>query len=267
MEDKYAIVTESLVPVRKLAAHTSEMSNQLLFGETVKLLTARGFFVQVMSLHDNYIGWVAQSMITAVPGTFWQENKFRLVNSTSAQAAVISNNRTTELWLPKGAVFPSNPTESTAPGQLVFSINERQFSILTNQTADIQPLTPEAVVKTALSYENTPYLWGGRSSFGIDCSGLVQQVFRFHGLVLPRDAWQQATRGELIVFSDCRAGDVAFFHEKGRIIHTGIILDKNTIIHASNHVKISLLTESGILDAVTNNLTHRLQCVKRFIVI
>jgi gamma-D-glutamyl-L-lysine dipeptidyl-peptidase len=116
----------------------------------------------------------------------------------------------------------------------------------------------------ALTYLNTPYLWGGKSPFGIDCSGFTQQVFRFKGINIPRDAYQQEELGILIEFDDVQEGDVAFFsNDKGKITHVGIILNDKQIIHASSWVRIDQLKYDGIYTSDTSEKTHQLASIKR----
>ena len=123
-----------------------------------------------------------------------------------------------------------------------------------------------SVTDAAMFFMNAPYLWGGRSVFGIDCSGFTQMVFRQFGIRLKRDAWQQAEQGELLGFiQEARAGDLAFFdNEEGRITHVGIMLNNNRIIHASGKVRIDTIDTQGIFNKDLNKYTHKLRIVKRF---
>jgi cell wall-associated NlpC family hydrolase len=123
-----------------------------------------------------------------------------------------------------------------------------------------------SVADAAMFFMNAPYLWGGRSIFGIDCSGFTQMVFRQFGIRIKRDAWQQAEQGELVGFiQEARVGDLAFFdNEEGRITHVGIMLDNNRIIHASGKVRIDAIDPQGIFNKELNKYTHKLRIVKRF---
>jgi cell wall-associated NlpC family hydrolase len=116
-----------------------------------------------------------------------------------------------------------------------------------------------------LLYENVPYLWGGKSSFGIDCSGFVQQVFKLFGKHLLRDTYQQATQGESIGFlQEVQCGDLAFFdNAEGRIVHVGILLNSETIIHASGNVRVDTMDSYGIINRNTGMRTHQLRVIKR----
>jgi len=112
---------------------------------------------------------------------------------------------------------------------------------------------------------NAPYLWGGKSFFGIDCSGFTQQVFRFLDKRLPRDAYQQAEEGMTVEFDETEVGDLAFFaNASGKITHVGIILENMQIIHAHGAVRLDELTKEGIFSADKGGITHYLTVIKRY---
>ena len=125
--------------------------------------------------------------------------------------------------------------------------------------------TDEMVKMAALLYENVPYLWGGKSSFGIDCSGYVQQVCKLFGKPLPRDAYQQAAHGEVVHFlQEAQCGDLAFFdNEEGNIVHVGILFSAGEIIHASGKVRVDDIDSFGIVNRATGQRTHKLRVIKR----
>ena len=112
----------------------------------------------------------------------------------------------------------------------------------------------EFLKSIALKYLNTPYLWGGKTPFGIDCSGFAQMIYKITGYRLKRDAADQVNQGRLVEkLEDYAPGDLAFFeNEKGDITHVGILLDDNRIIHASGHVKIEKINELGIFNDSNN---------------
>jgi cell wall-associated NlpC family hydrolase len=124
-----------------------------------------------------------------------------------------------------------------------------------------------SLIETAFMYVNAPYLWGGKTPFGIDCSGFTQMVYKLNGYALLRDASQQATQGVPLSFiEESEAGDLAFFdNEEGKIIHVGIIMDDNYIIHASGKVRVDRLDHLGIYNAELNKHTHKLRVIKKII--
>ncbi|MFM7637580.1 MAG: C40 family peptidase, partial [Crocinitomicaceae bacterium] len=164
----------------------------------------------------------------------------------------------TEIFTPWGqqSLYPASFI-----GEQNFSIGPFSF-VLTKELAHEKTNAFELAEK----YLNTPYLWGGKATNGIDCSGLVQSVFRMKGLNLPRDAYQQEEIGIEVDFNDLRNDDVAFFSNKnGKIIHVGILNENSAIIHASGRVRLDTLTKEGIWNEDYGKLTHSLKNIKRFI--
>ena len=134
-----------------------------------------------------------------------------------------------------------------------------------NLVDTIQPKS--SLIQTAFTYVNSPYLWGGKTPFGIDCSGFTQMVYKLNGYKLLRDASQQATQGEALSFiEESEPGDLAFFdNNEGKIVHVGIIMEDNYIIHAHGKVRIDRLDHSGIYNVEKRMHTHKLRVIKKII--
>ena len=144
-------------------------------------------------------------------------------------------------------------------------INTEGFQFEGLKTSGIKPKSD--LITTAYQYLNAPYLWGGKTPFGIDCSGFTQMVYKLNGYHLLRDASQQAGQGDALSFiEESEPGDLAFFdNDEGKIIHVGIMMENNYIIHASGKVRIDRLDHLGIYNAEQNRHTHRLRVIKKII--
>ena len=249
----------SLIPVRSEPSERSEMVTQMLFGESYEILEDQEKWLLVRSLSDNYEGWIDQKMsYVTEPGTTTTETQLPvyLASDLVNPAVCLENNLPVNIV--RGSILPAYEDG-------FFYLGGSKYSFEGN--AGRKPAFPDLTrfERIALSYINTPYLWGGRSPFGIDCSGFVQMVFRFCGIDLPRDAHQQAMLGETIDFVyEAKPGDLAFFdNATGNITHVGIILGEGQIIHASGSVRIDTLDHNGIFNRLTGRYTHNLRIIKR----
>ncbi len=160
----------------------------------------------------------------------------------------------------KGSSLPHYENQS-------FKINDELFEFNAAVTGGTNQSSIAQLPAFAMSFLNMPYLWGGRSPAGIDCSGFTNIVYKLAGIRLRRDAWQQSEQGILINFIDeARPGDLAFFqNEEGKIIHVGIILQQQKIIHASGRVRIDTIDHYGIYDEELKKYTHQLRLIRRMI--
>ena len=233
----------SWIPLRASASSTSEMVSSLLFGETCSLIQNHGDWLEVTTNSDHYLGFIPESYL----------HPFSSVHETYTvcipyQTAAISSDNNIKINLSPGSLLPPSG---------VINVNETAFTIPQENKE------PNAE-KMLLQFLNAPYLWGGRSIFGLDCSGLTQVHARLLGISLPRDAYQQAELGETISYENQQYGDLAFFaNHLGKITHVGVITNQNQIIHASGMVRQDLLTSEGIVNTNTQKLTHTLAHIKR----
>jgi len=253
----YAIVAVPAAPVRRKPGHPKEMVNQLLFGEAVKVLKTKGkIWMKIQSLHDGYIGWVTNTMLQPIEEDI--ANTLHSIIVSEILAPVLLDDK--EMNIPVGSSLPFYEQ-----GKGMLGESEYKFSGASIKRTDQIP-SAELVTNLAIPWLNVPYLWGGRTPLGVDCSGFVQVIYKLMGIDLPRDARQQAKLGVSIKnFEEIRPGDLAFFEKKERIVHVGIILSNTQIIHASGKVRIDQLTKKGIVKSEKGKDTMRLKSVKRII--
>ncbi|MCD8418094.1 C40 family peptidase [Tenacibaculum finnmarkense genomovar finnmarkense] len=271
----FGICNLSSIPMRFEASDASEMVNQVLFGEAFKILEKKDNWTKIELAFDQYQGFIdtkqyqeiSQEMYNNLAseepknysGSFVNlvnfkdfDDNFKDKNSQNKQ----------QINIPLGARIPF-----LKDGE--FNINQKKYSY-SGEIYDKK----QAVAKTALLFLNIPYLWGGKSVFGIDCSGFTQMVYKLAGYNLLRDAKDQVTQGETLNFiEESQAGDLAFFdtsfnisadQKPAKITHVGIILENNTIIHAHGKVRIDTLDHRGIYNVDSKKYTHQLRIIKRF---
>ncbi|BAV05225.1 Cell wall-associated hydrolase, NlpC family [Filimonas lacunae] len=238
-------------PLRAEASHRSEMVSQLLFGEFARVVETTKDFVKLVTLYDNYEGWCQASQLTGVTEA---ATLLPVAGYSSREYAAVINNTA----VPFSIATPVYATET------VYQWDHYTITYVPG-FLPVQAFSEQAVKQLALPYLNVPYLWGGRSSFGIDCSGFTQQVMKMMGVRLLRDASQQATQGEVVDFlQEAQCGNLAYFdNEEGRITHVGIMLNNAEIIHASGRVRIDKIDNQGIVNSDTGVRTHKLRVIKR----
>jgi cell wall-associated NlpC family hydrolase len=259
MEQLFGICRVSVAPMRSEPSDKAENASQLLFGDFVEILENQERWWYIKSAFDNYEGWIDFRQLVVVSEEEYAKGK-QIKHLAPPQALnILIDPVGNKLYL-----SPASNLPAIADG----------FSFLGNQKYEVlfQPHTPnftgvDALISTALFFINTPYLWGGRTFFGIDCSGFVQNVFKLNGIELKRDAWQQAEQGITVDFlQEVHPGDVAFFdNDEGKITHVGIMLNTAEIVHASAKVRIDPIDTQGIFNSELGKYTHKLRIIKRFI--
>jgi gamma-D-glutamyl-L-lysine dipeptidyl-peptidase len=259
-------VFESLVAVRKTALHSSEMVSQLMFGDMVMIQEHAYGWYKVKGLEDGYTGWVPSTMVEPVSEAFMHPRQpFKLVKDLVAPLRVKRRETESVVYLTKGARFPLMTFAGTQDDTCtrLLRLGELEFRIAEEHLTDPLGKSVASIVETAKGYLNVPYLWGGKSPFGADCSGYLQTVFKLHGIRLLRDSHQQATQGTAVTYADREAGDLAFFKgASGNIMHVGLLMNRDTIIHASGRVRIDKFTPEGIYSIDLRTLSHRLHSLR-----
>jgi hypothetical protein len=235
------------------------MVSQLLFGETYEIIHAKEGWLQIRCSLDGYEGWIDAAQHTAL-----SEKEYSNINLQTAGIAIdlfysaASSDRSIALV-----------TGSSLPyfDGINFKIGREKYIYNGQAVMPDQIRTVAMLEKVALRYLHAPYLWGGRSPLGVDCSGLVQILYKCLGIALPRDAYQQAEVGKAVNFiEEATLGDLAFFHnETGKITHVGLVLKDKKIIHSSAMVRIDTLDHFGIYNADTQKYSHQLKIIRRIL--
>ena len=252
---KYGIGHLSVSPCRAEASDSSEQVTQLLFGETLKVYEKKKSWFRVKTVHDNYECWMDENQFK-----FITQREFEALIETRPQVVsdlveVLSKEDGSELMtVILGANLPNIENNLVDVKEAVWKFEGNKIDANT-----VHP--KEKLAEHAFMLLNAPYQWGGRSPFGIDCSGFVQLIYKLNGVFLPRDASQQASMGQALSFiEEAEEGDLAFFdNDEGKITHVGIILSNNRIIHASGKVRIDKLDHQGIFNQEKRNYSHRLR--------
>lgn len=211
-----------MIPLRAEPSDKSEMVNQMIYGESCDILEVQGLWVKIITHRDNYTAWASANQLTT---------------------------KTPEL---------AGPNVIRKP----FQIHDfRLFPMGCKVSFETEKIIGD-VSDLAKTFLDVPYLWGGRTFVGIDCSGFMQGIHAAFEVELPRDAYQQAEIGTTVHYHDYQALDLAFFKNKeGKITHVGLLLEDGEIIHASGQVRIDEFRPTGIFKH--GKLTHELALIKR----
>ena len=250
---QYGISNLSIVPIRNEATDQSEMVNQILFGEHFKVLNIKKKWSKIRLAHDRYEGWICNKQWLKISEEDYKQLDKDISTMTTDVLDIITKDHHQPIVI--GSILPFYKS-----GHARINNEMYQFDGLTTPGF----VNKEKLIENAFIYLNAPYLWGGRSPLGIDCSGLTQMIYRLQGIDLPRDAYQQAKVGTTLSFVDeSEPGDLAFFdNQEGEVTHVGMILEDNYIIHASGKVRIDRIDQQGIFNTEIGNHTHKLRLIK-----
>ncbi len=242
-----------LIPIRFEPNHRSEQLSQQLFGETAIVIEKKGDWLKIKTDFDGYTGWVEEKSMQFFP-------KDRTIPDTQCVLTPLCILRTgnATVYIPAGSEIP--PLNSNNK----FVLGNREYSLQNELLASKVP-DRKSLIITSIQFLNSPYLWGGRTVFGFDCSGFVQIVFKINGVKLMRDAKDQANQGaEVNSLENAIPGDLVFFiNKEEKVSHTGIFLGNGKIIHASVSVRIDAIDKKGIYNTEMRAYTHKLHCIRR----
>lgn len=255
----YAICNLSVIPVRKEPNDRSEMTTQILFGETCFIKSTEKNWLQIETSIDSYQGWIDSKQVKIISEKYFKEHSAQSITcAVDMVHPVIREDKSIPVLIGSTLPFFDGITLHIEKEKYVYNGVCYAASDMFNLSL---------FEKLAYKFLNAPYLWGGRSPFGIDCSGFTQIVYKIVGLPLKRDAYQQFEQGKLIDFVEIsKLGDLAFFsNDEGKIIHVGIVLSPTSIIHASGRVRIDKLDAHGIYNQELKKYSHKLRAIKRII--
>ncbi|MGM0497846.1 MAG: NlpC/P60 family protein [Bacteroidota bacterium] len=259
---EYGIAQNSFISVRIAPSHKSELTSQILFGEDFQILETKNDWSYIKTSYDNYEGWINnKENFVIIPEIFLKklsDTEPFVVNAPIAK--IYETTRKSNFLIPGGSILPFFDRSSKS-----FQLYNSEYVL--DEDLDENKTTRDFLTKIALEYSNCPYLWGGKTPFGIDCSGFTQIIYRIAGIRLPRDSSEQVHSGKTISFiNEAKPGDLAFFdNEEGKITHVGIILKDQTIIHASGKVRKDMIDHQGIFNKDKDKYTHSLRLIKNII--
>lgn len=267
MATQTSICTFAMIPVRANPSEGAEMVTQILFGEAYHVLGIEGRWASIRTVDDDYPGWIDAKLVTEVADSEfaqWTGGSKHVTCTPFSNIEAMEEGNIFPKLVPMGSVIANAKSVPTLMGgeDHICLMNGHKFVLHEDGAeADGRPQSPVECAKRLLG---APYLWGGRTAFGIDCSGLVQLAFKVCGVQLPRDASQMVGLGSDVAFGQQRENDVAFFvNDKGRTCHVGLCMADGRIVHASGSVRIDTLDAQGIYNAERTTHTHKLSCIKR----
>jgi gamma-D-glutamyl-L-lysine dipeptidyl-peptidase len=244
----FHICITAVAPIRSEPSQSSEMISSLVYGEKCELIeVSNAFFAKIITQFDRYEGYVALNQLSKIA-----DNYYHTISPIITSSYGLLQVANMQIALPIGCLLTEGEGKN-------FTGTIKHKMETSNYANDIENL--------AKAFLHTPYLWGGKTSFGVDCSGFTQTIFKMVNITIPRDSSEQVKYGKTVDFiEEVQTGDVAFFdNAEGIITHVGILLNKETIIHAAGYVKIDVFDSAGIINNISKERTHTLRIIKRFL--
>lgn len=256
----YGVCDLTIIPVRANPSHRGEMVSQLLFGETFEILKHEKEWFKIRTVFDGYQGWVDAFQVMPL-----DERNFIKINQNNTYFSLERTHTARSVYKVQ-SILLGTPLPFYDNKEFSFFDDKYHFDGKVVNLLEAQEPKGEEIKELAMRFLNVPYLWGGRTPIGVDCSGFVQTVYKLNNIRLPRDSYQQALGGEKVPdITKAKTGDLAFFsNEFGKITHVGILLNHTQIIHASGKVRLDSIDQNGIYNNKRSIYTHRLTTIRRF---
>ena len=256
LQKPWGVIYNSTGHVYNNDAHSAELVTQVLLGMPVKILEQQGNWRKI-EMPDSYIGWIngsVEPMTEREYLEYLEKPKIVVTAHSSSSYSMASPNSqiVSDLTVGNQLVLDGKKGKYYRviypDGRKAF-VKKSDAEMESNWLKDIE-LTSGSIVETAKQFIGIPYVWGGTSAKGLDCSGFTKTVYFMHGIIIARDASQQVNYGRLIDqsgdFDKLQPGDLVFFGSKAtvenpkeKVVHVGIALGNKQFIHASDYVKIS----------------------------
>ena len=258
----YGYCNTSMAAMRAEPSERSEMVSQLFFCEVFTILEDTVKWLFIRSENDGYTGWIDRKQYIPITEKEYTLLRGRSIAFPKDLMMTLKNRQTGEsIRIFHGTPLPVNIQGSVEMNSHIWDPEGAIFYRPTSSTER------KNIVTMAKNYEHAPYLWGGKSYFGCDCSGFVQTIYNMNGISIKRDASQQAREGETVnLIDEACEGDLIFFdNHEGDIIHVGILIEDHQIIHASGCVRIDKIDHFGIFNQQQQTYTHKLRIIKRYL--
>lgn len=247
----HGICNLSVTPLRVSASDESEIESQLLFGDYVTILEKGAPWIKVKNHSDGYEGWMDFKQLVYINVDDFKKG-ISIKHPVLTQGILPLNGPNGDITIMFGSSLPFLDNGKIIIGSEIYN-TKTQIDITKKSTIDYFKM-----------YLNTPYLWGGKSIFGIDCSGIVQNCFKAIGIDLPRDASKQVFEGKDIKWEDRQIGDLVYFiSSNGKVTHVGLLVELDQIIHAHGRVRQDKIDKKGIWNNNLEWYSHLFHSVKR----
>ncbi len=264
----FGICLITVAPLRRESNHRSEMVNQILFGECVQIIDEKDEWYLTETLDDQYPGWIHRTQLTSLPVEGFEQimKKKRLISKPPLSFATEEKSGQQSGQVPGQPLMVSGGSSIYLHDDRSMSVAGRRF-LFPDAMIDADSMNKAAIPDFAKGFVSVPYIWGGRSALGFDCSGFVQLIFKMAGIQIKRDAAMQADEGDQVhLLQETLPGDLVFFdNDEGVITHVGILLNDRQVIHAYGKVRIDPIDQQGIFNAELKRYSHRLRLIKRIV--